>query len=286
MHCGSPCCPRFSLLGTHAVPGPHIAGCASAATELRVSWSDGTQSQYPWDWLERQMRPKKVESYLWNRGLGQFLPEVPYTSLSTQMGKVQLCTYLQRYGLGIIRGVHVENGMVAKVGNQIGHVRVTNYGSIFDVKDKGAQATNLAFTSQRIRAHTDNPYRDPFPGVQMLHCLQGAESGGATLFIDGFRVAEELRRQDPQSFQLLSETPHPFEYRDPDEGVLLRATAPVIQLGQGGSVERITFNNRSAAALPASFSNFEEHCRGLSLIELGSKTRNDGVESCKNTYMS
>eukprot|EP00437_Effrenium_voratum_P038475 CAMPEP_0181469926 /NCGR_PEP_ID=MMETSP1110-20121109/38278_1 /TAXON_ID=174948 /ORGANISM="Symbiodinium sp., Strain CCMP421" /LENGTH=162 /DNA_ID=CAMNT_0023594863 /DNA_START=42 /DNA_END=527 /DNA_ORIENTATION=+ len=120
-------------------------------------------------------------------GFSQFLPEIPYTSLNSRMGKLQLCSYLERYGLGVIRGVDIETGMVAKVGNQIGNVRVTNYGSIFDVQDKGAEATNLAFTSQRIRAHTDNPYRDPFPGVQMLHCLESAEEGGATMFIDGFR---------------------------------------------------------------------------------------------------
>ena len=200
----------------------------------------------------------QVERHLWSSGLSRFLPELPYASLGSKLGKLQLCTYLQRYGLGVLRGVPAEEGMVAKVGNEIGHVRVTNYGSIFDVRDKGAEANNLAFTSQAIRAHTDNPYRDPYPGVQMLHCLQSAEAGGATLFIDGFRIAEELRRQDPEAFRLLASTPHPFEYRDPDEGVLLRATAPVIQLGPGSAVERVTFNNRSAAALPASFSNFEE----------------------------
>lgn len=213
------------------------------------------------------MQPNTVERFLWRKGFSQFLPEIPYTSLNSRMGKLQLCSYLERYGLGVIRGVDIETGMVAKVGNQIGNVRVTNYGSIFDVQDKGAEATNLAFTSQRIRAHTDNPYRDPFPGVQMLHCLESAEEGGATMFIDGFRVAEELRIQDPEAFRMLAATSHPFEYRDPDEGVLLRATAPVIQLDQANDVQRITFNNRSAAALPASFPNLEEYYRAWAAFD-------------------
>ncbi|CAE7823654.1 unnamed protein product, partial [Symbiodinium sp. KB8] len=246
---------------------PSVDHCTSAESELHVSWSDGLQSQYPWSWLERQMQPNTVERFLWRKGFSQFLPEIPHTSLNSRMGKLQLCSYLERYGLGVIRGVDIETGMVAKVGNQIGNVRVTNYGSIFDVQDKGAEATNLAFTSQRIRAHTDNPYRDPFPGVQMLHCLESAEEGGATMFIDGFRVAEELRIQDPQAFRMLAATSHPFEYRDPDEGVLLRATAPVIQLDQANDVQRITFNNRSAAALPASFPNLEEYYRAWAAFD-------------------
>ena len=37
---------------------------------------------------------------------------------------------------------------------------------------------NLAFTSRAIRPHTDNPYRDPVPTVQLLHCLRAAAEGG------------------------------------------------------------------------------------------------------------
>ena len=52
-----------------------------------------------------------------------------------------------------------------RFGNEVGFVRATNYGKIFDVIDLGAANKNLANTNVRIRSHTDNPYRDPFPGL-------------------------------------------------------------------------------------------------------------------------
>ena len=97
------------------------------------------------------------------------------------------------------------------------------------------------------------------------------------MFIDGFRVAEELRIQDPEAFRMLTSTSHPFEYRDPDEGVLLRAAAPVIQLDQANALQRITFNNRSAAALPASFPNLEDHGSILSHLKLRTSQLVEGL---------
>ena len=106
---------------------------------------------------------------------------------------------------------------------------------------------NLAQTSVKIRQHTDNPYRDPFPGVQLLHCLENAAEGGATTFCDGFAAAETLRKTNPRSFEILATVDHPFEYRDPTQHCLLRTEVPVLSLGYDGKVKRVTFNNRSAA---------------------------------------
>ncbi|CAJ1390651.1 unnamed protein product [Effrenium voratum] len=234
-----------------------VADLKNEEQRLSVQWGDGAQSHYPWSWLaehaaagvatDKQLK-LAVPKHLWDQSFQSTLPRMDYEALLTRSGKLQLCTYLERYGLAFVSGLGVAEGTVDKVGNYIGHVRVTNYGAIFDVKDDGAKATNLAFTNQRISAHTDNPYRDPFPGIQMLHCLSCAEEGGATLFTDGFSVAQRLKSLDSSAFHLLSSIEHPYEYRDPDAAVLLRASVPVIKLCNE-EVERVTFNNRSAAPL-------------------------------------
>ena len=89
------------------------------------------------------------------------------------------------------------------VARSLGYVRETNYGRLFDVRAEPA-AANLAFTRLPIAPHTDNPYRDPVPTVQLLHCLHAAaDGGGDSTFTDGFRAAAELRgrtrRRSPAS---------------------------------------------------------------------------------------
>jgi hypothetical protein len=63
-----------------------------------------------------------------------------------------------------------HNAVMDLVGNQLGFVRSTNYGSVFDVIDLGSEGNSLAQTNCRITHHTDNPYRDPFPGPLLTCC--------------------------------------------------------------------------------------------------------------------
>ena len=75
------------------------------------------------------------------------------------------------------------------------------------------------------------------------------DSRGAQTFTDGFAVAETLRQSDAEAYRLLSTISHPFEYRDPTDGVLLRTEVPVLTVDGQGQLQRVTLNNRSAGCL-------------------------------------
>jgi gamma-butyrobetaine dioxygenase len=151
-----------------------------------------------------------------------------------------------RLGFVLLHDVPAEPGMVLEVAASFGFVRETNYGRLFDVRVEPAPG-NLAFTSRQILPHTDNPYRDPVPTVQMLHCLRAADDGGDTGLVDGFAVAAALRAADREAFDVLTRTAVPFGYSD--EGAELRASQPLIQLSPRGRIREVRFNNRSAQPL-------------------------------------
>ena len=81
-------------------------------------------------------------------------------------------------------------------------VRETNYGKWFEVRTK--LTLNLAYTGLGLQAHTDNPYRDPVPSMQILYCLENSAQGGDSIVVDGFRAAEVLADQDADAFALLA----------------------------------------------------------------------------------
>jgi len=151
-----------------------------------------------------------------------------------------------RWGFVLLHDVPAEPGMVLEVVASFGFVRETNYGRLFDVRVE-PRPGNLAFTSRRILAHTDNPYRDPVPTVQLLHCLRAADDGGDTGLVDGFAAARELRTTDRETFDIIAGTPVPFGYRD--KSTELRASQPLIQLSPRGRIRGVRFNNRSAQPL-------------------------------------
>jgi gamma-butyrobetaine dioxygenase len=151
-----------------------------------------------------------------------------------------------RWGFVLLHDVPAEPGLVLEVAASFGFVRETNYGRLFDVRIE-PQPDNLAYTSRRILPHTDNPYRDPVPTVQLLHCLRAAGDGGETGLVDGFAAAAELRATDRETFDLIAGTPVPFGYKD--KSTELRASQPLIQLSPRGRIRGVRFNNRSAGPL-------------------------------------
>lgn len=92
----------------------------------------------------------------------------------------------------------------------------------------------------------------------MFHILERKGTGGESLFVDGFKVAEELRKRDPKAFEVLSTTPIPTRYLDHKEGVNLRPLLfqPMIVVAKGdeegrskGTLMQIRFNNDDRAPL-------------------------------------
>lgn len=154
---------------------------------------------------------------------------------------------IRRYGFAVMRDVPCESGQLCKVAELFGYVRETNYGRWFEVRAE-VNPNNLAYTNLGLQAHTDNPYRDPVPTMQILACLENSVEGGESIVVDGFRVAERLRAEDPRGFELLSGYPARFEYAGA-AGVRLRAKRPIVELGPDGELWAIRFNNRSAAPI-------------------------------------
>jgi gamma-butyrobetaine dioxygenase len=167
---------------------------------------------------------------------------------------------LLRTGLLLIRDVPTEPGMVLSVARSFAHVRTTNYGDLFDVRVE-PQPVNLAFTGRAIAPHTDNPYRDPVPGIQLLHCLQSSPGGGDNAFIDGFAAAALIRDEDPQAFATLAATPLTFRYEDAD--TVLQASGPIITVNAGGEVRSIRWNDRSIMPPAVSPEQVDEVYRAL-----------------------
>ncbi len=149
-------------------------------------------------------------------------------------------------GFAVLTGAPNRSGMVLEVAERFGFARETNYGRLFDVRAE-ANPVNLAYTGMALSVHTDNPYRDPVPGIQLLHCLRNDSAGGETTLVDGFGAAEQLRRTDPSAFDILSRTWVRFTYRSEDTE--LTARRPMISVDDHGEITEVRFNNRSLAQL-------------------------------------
>jgi gamma-butyrobetaine dioxygenase len=218
---------------------------------------DGRKAVFPCDWLEQHAydtvapRPPgwlPAHVRTWDSGLSAALPG---DALSRVRGGGdplrEWLASVRDYGVARLTGGPLEADAVLDVVALFGYVRETNYGRVFDVRTK-VDAENLAYTGVGLQAHTDNPYRDPVPTLQLLYCMQNSVEGGDSIVVDGFRVARRLRDEFPVDFDLLTRHRARFEFAGSD-GVHLQARRPIIELAADGELVAVAFNNRSIAPL-------------------------------------
>jgi len=181
---------------------------------------------------------------IWSKSTLKNIPVINYkTAKSNKKLLIKWLKSLYSLGFAKITGSEKKSGTVIKIAKLFGYVRETNYGKWFDVKSK-TNAINLAYTNLGLQAHTDNPYRNPVPTIQILHCIKNSTKGGDTKVVDGFNAALRLKRENNKYFDLLSKYCSQFEFKG-KKNVHLKSRFPMINLSPDGELTAIHFNNRS-----------------------------------------
>lgn len=117
------------------------------------------------------------------------------------------------------------------------------------------EAINAAYTSHDLGFHTDLLYFHQPPHVQLLHCVQSASSGGASVFADAYKAVVDLYRTDKDAFDTLASVPVNYHYTHPDSNVY-HTTKPVVDLCplRIGNVNYTHFQDFAKAMKPDSAS--------------------------------
>jgi len=232
---------------------PRLRGAeAQPPGQLTLSWEDGPTSVFDLAWLrafDRSLRMSHRPARLpWMGHPATAFARCDFVEwIKNPASREDWLYYVGRDGLAFLSDVPVEDGAILRVADLIGFVRETNYGYLFDVRSV-PEPNNLAYTSRALPVHTDNPYRDPVPGFQMLHCLASAGEGGESIFVDGLAIAERIRAGDSDNFNALSQTPVLFRFQDAVAD--LTAERTMIELDARGEFRAIYYNDRSIAPLP------------------------------------
>lgn len=227
---------------------------------IEIIFSPLHRSVFSLNWLEENAYDKHLPTdiyseqnkFLWDSEFSADKAVFNYADyLNNASTSRALFDHFAQYGFAVLEDVPCVEGQVLEVINSFGYVRDTNYGKLFEVKTQ-VEPNNLAFTNLGLGLHADNPYRDPVPTVQLLHCLENTVDGGESILADGFMAASILREEDQASFDLLSQTWVNFRFQDKDTD--LHSRVPLIEVNDNDQIVKVRFNNRSIAPI-----NIDKH---------------------------
>jgi trimethyllysine dioxygenase len=182
--------------------------------------------------------------------MGESFPTLSYEEIvSGDDGLLRWLSLVEKHGFALASGVPAALEATRELATRIGYVRETIFGGMWDFTANLA-FKDTAYTSAAIGPHTDGTYSLDPPGFQMFHCLTFDGTGGESTLVDGFKVADQIRKSDPLAFEVLSSVKVPGQYLG--DGVHLRAEHPIIGLDGNGEPAQIAYNNydRAPFALP------------------------------------
>ncbi len=197
--------------------------------------------------LENSNKSQKINNniYIWDK---KDIGEEIYTDFQntiTNDGFKEFLEKLYKFGFVVIQNCKTEMSSVEKIANKIGYVRESIFGGLWSFESNNDMADS-AYTQDELRPHTDSTYSNDAPGLQLLLCCHYEATGGESIMVDGFKIAEKIYKENKDLYTLLSEIEVTGQYIG--DGVFLEAKRPIFKLNSNKELVQVSFNNYDRAA--------------------------------------
>jgi gamma-butyrobetaine dioxygenase len=208
-----------------------------------LEWPDGLVSHYHPGWLRHfdysnGARPTETwDIVTWEQSLEANLPLFSATDVfENEDIRYDFLITIRRLGLALVTDMPKDYAAFERISSQIGLLRDMNWGKIFEI-EPNPTGEYIANRGLALDAHTDAATREYMPGFQIFQCVENTSSGGESFWVDGFHIAELMRREHPTEFELLSSIPWEQANRSP--GSHYRWNAPIFDTDRQGRLTAV-----------------------------------------------
>jgi len=212
---------------------------------IEVLFSDGYRSQIELNaltqelgWSHNPETPPEPRS--WDAKLNK-RPEFDWHELETAERMEEMLVSYFTNGYCVMQNTPTDRDSLKVLARRFGYLRETNFGEIFNVETK-PNPSDMAYTDVALASHTDNPYRNPVPGIQFLHCLRNEVNGGLSTLVDGIAIAKRLIAESPEQAKVLEDVIVRFRYEGPS--AILEHNGPLIERDHQGIIRHIRLSSR------------------------------------------
>jgi gamma-butyrobetaine dioxygenase len=226
--------------------------------KLMIHWSEGDHiSYYNPKWLRENCytlknKQKYTSPYkLWNSSLQDKLNSISIEHdeiISSDQGLIKWLEILHYKGIAIVKNTPIKKESAFPVLNRISHTRETFFKTPFEVINI-PKPNNSAYSAHALRNHMDLPWFETPPGYQFLHCLINSADGGDSSAVDGFAVADYLKKNEKEVFETLVNVPLKFKDKDYTQKSIRSFHAPAISLTKDNDYNDIRFSVATMDAL-------------------------------------
>ncbi|GMK59333.1 hypothetical protein CspeluHIS016_0703480 [Cutaneotrichosporon spelunceum] len=283
-HCRCPSCfhpktkQRLKTLGP-VNPDVRINSIEVKEGAVHITWGTDPahHSSFPLNFLQqasydpplfnRDQLLDRVPLKLWGSSIAENPPTVTYDSVmpdkagaDAEKGVMKWLEKVHDYGFCFVTGVPTTATATEELIRRMSFIRETHYGGFWAFTADMSKG-DLAYSNEGLPAHTDTPYFTDPAGLQIFHCLSHPcppGTGGETLLVDAFYVADQVAKRDPAAYETLSRLAVPF-HASGNDGTMLRppVSQPILRHDHMGRLQQARWNNEDRCVLGEGWSPAE-----------------------------
>ena len=220
-----------------------------------ITWPDGSTSTISADLLLRAVNRKpssdqlipNTEQVLWDKDNSlDELPTVTYQAvMDSDSGVLDWLNNIAVYGFSLVQDVPSTEAATEALAKRIGDIEETIFGTVWMLSAELNEHDDTAYSNSYLEPHTDATYYHDAAGLQMFNCFEFDGTGGESIQVDAFAIANKIKQQDPEAYKTLSEVIVPGHYLEP--GVHLHAERQPFKHNNKGELIQVSFNNYDRA---------------------------------------
>ena len=214
---------------------------------INILWSDSENIiKYSTEFLQNNLLKKEIKNdkyFLWKSKDINNQVYQDYKDVLSNDGFKLFLKKLYKFGFCVISNCQTKMKTVETIANKIGYVRESIFGGLWEFESNENMADS-AYTQEELRPHTDSTYSKDAPGLQLLLCCDYNATGGESIMVDGFKIADILKKEK-EIFDILSNVEVPGRYVG--DGVILEASRPIFKFNSKKELIQVSFNNYDRA---------------------------------------
>jgi len=219
---------------------------------ILIKWLDETESFLSFELLQSTGDPELPQenamnsANIWNSPSEiKSFPEITYKEVIGDQGIKTWLHHIQRVGFALVTDTPATPKATKELMERMAYIRNSIFGGFSVWDNKLENPDDTAFTSLAIEPHSDGTYLHDAPGLQTLHCIKRDSIGGENQLVDGLAIAEKMRLEYPDAFDILCNVNIPGRYIKTD--TYLEAYRPLFRVNKNGDVIQVSFNNHDRA---------------------------------------
>lgn len=204
---------------------------------VEIVWEtkDKHVSQFSTDWIVLHSydpvlvsnKTEEIQRKLWDSDtIRKNWPAVEFKDvIDSDKGVADWVLKIYQYGFCMVDSVPANPEDTQKLIERLSYIKPTHYGGFWDFT-ADLSKNDTAYTDLYIASHSDGTYWSDTPGLQLFHMLHHDGEGGENMLVDAFKAAEVLKKESPESYEVLSNTFIPAHSAGEEE-VCITPTMPL-----------------------------------------------------------